>query len=67
MTRMLLAIKDACGVYDAKAADKALDELRKTPWQQQTKELLGAISEQLLHSDFDEIVNGINKFIETHL
>jgi len=58
----LLALKAACEEYDETAADKILSELLGRPWPGQTKELLDKISEQLLHSDFDEIVDSIDKF-----
>jgi CheY-like chemotaxis protein len=67
LTKMLLEIREACAEYDEKAADKVLEELLQAEWSQHTKELLGAMTEQLLHSDFEEIVNDINEFIETHL
>jgi CheY-like chemotaxis protein/HPt (histidine-containing phosphotransfer) domain-containing protein len=63
LTEMLLKIKAACEEYDENTADKALSELRKTAWPPQTDELLGTIAEQLLHSDFDEIIAAIKKFI----
>jgi CheY-like chemotaxis protein len=65
LTEMLLTIKTACSEYDEKTADRALDDLRKIIWSQETNELLSKIAEQLLHSDFDEIVEGINQFLET--
>jgi len=60
----LLIIKTACEEYDESAAEEALTELRKKAWPQQTEELLDKIFEQLLCSDFDEIVTGINMFTE---
>jgi PAS domain S-box-containing protein len=65
LTEMLFAIKTACGDYDTKSAEKPLAELRKGAWSQQTNELLGRIAEQLLHSNFDEITDDINRFLET--
>jgi len=61
----LRAIKAACENYEESTADEALVELRKATWSQETKELLNKISEKLLHSDFDEIVDIINRFFET--
>jgi len=61
----LLVVKAACEEYDKNAVHEILTELRKMAWSQQTEELLGTISEQLLHSDFDEMVDKINEFIET--
>jgi CheY-like chemotaxis protein/HPt (histidine-containing phosphotransfer) domain-containing protein len=63
LTEMLVAIKTACADYDEETADKALAELRKTAWSPQTNELLGKIAEQLLHSNFDEVVEDIDKFL----
>ena len=60
----LLAIKAACEEYDGSAAGAALAELRKTKWPPPAKELLGKISEFLLHSDFDEICDAIGQFLE---
>jgi signal transduction histidine kinase/DNA-binding response OmpR family regulator len=64
LTEMLITIKTACGDYDEQTADKALVELRKKTWSPQTNELLGKIAEQLLHSNFDEIVDDIDKFLK---
>jgi len=58
----LLEIKNACEEYDGTAADKILDALRKKAWSKGTEELLAKISEQLLCSDFDEIVTEIDNF-----
>ena len=60
----LLEIKAACGTYDKKTAKDLLTELKKKTWSKQTRELLGVISELLLHSDFDEAANIVDKFIE---
>ena len=60
----LLEIKAACKDFDENIVDEALAELRTKTWSQQTKELLGTISEYLLHSDFDEIADIIDKTVE---
>jgi len=60
----LLTIKAACGEYDEDTADETLSELMEAAWSQKTKELLTTIAELLLHSDFDEIVDIISRFIE---
>ncbi|MCL1941668.1 MAG: hypothetical protein FWG09_06970, partial [Synergistaceae bacterium] len=60
----LLVIITACEEYDKDAAGDALAEIRGKTWSQPTKELLGAISEHLLHSDFDEAIDAIKKFME---
>jgi len=38
--------------------------LRKKSWPKDIKERLSAISEHLLHSDFDEIAEAADKLIE---
>ena len=53
----LLEIRAACEEYDEAAADSALTDLRDMTWSQQTSQMLGAISEHLLHSDFDDVVS----------
>ena len=58
----LLVIKAACEEYDESCVESVLAELRKMTWSRQTEELLGRIAEQLLHSDFDEIAESIDKF-----
>ena len=60
----LLVIKAACEEFDESAAEEVLAELRSASWTQQTEELLRTISEQLLHSDFDEIVAAVSVFLE---
>ena len=59
----LMAIKTACGEYDASTADDLLIEIRKTKWPRPTAELLSNISELLLHSDFNEVIEEIDKAI----
>jgi len=61
----LLVIKTACEEYDENTAEKALQELDNTTWSPSTKELLSAISKHLLHSDFDEIVDVVNQFMDS--
>jgi hypothetical protein len=65
LAEKLLMIKAVCEVYDENAADEILAGLRKITWPQRISELLSTINEQLLHSDFDEIVDTIDKFMET--
>jgi len=57
----LLVIQTACTVYDKKTAKNILGELREKTWSHSTKELLNAVSEHLLHSEFEEIVSIIQK------
>jgi len=48
-------IKDACNEMNKKVIKEELTELRKRAWAQKTNELLDAIEEHLLHSDFEEV------------
>jgi len=57
----LLAIKTACGEYDEKSAEEELAALKQKTWTHENRELLDMIDELLLHSDFDEIVELIDK------
>jgi PAS domain S-box-containing protein len=52
--KTLLAVKEACAVYDKKAAKAALAELKQKPLPKMYSELLDTIAEHLLHSDFNE-------------
>jgi histone H3/H4 len=54
LNEKLLVIQKACGEYDETAAGAALSELEQRKWSRPVKELLNAISEHLLHSDFEE-------------
>jgi CheY-like chemotaxis protein len=60
----LSVIQTACASYNKKAAKTALTELRKKTWPRDVRDLLGTISEYLLHSDFDK---SIQKIKETKL
>ena len=60
----LQVIKAACGEYDENVIYQTLAELRKKSWPKDIKERLSAISEHLLHSDFDEIAEAADKLIE---
>ncbi|MCL2807887.1 MAG: ATP-binding protein [Coriobacteriia bacterium] len=59
----LRVIQTACEVYDKASAKRALDELKKSAWSKSTKEQLGTISQSLLRSDFEEIVDYISKIL----
>ena len=59
----LLTIKAACGSYDKKNVRIAIVELKEKTWSKPTVELLDAISEHLLHSDFAEVVNAVDAFL----
>ena len=59
----LSSIKEACEAYDETTAEELLKLLQLKIWKRQTKDLLGKISEQLLHSEFDEISEAISAFM----
>jgi len=61
----LLIVKAACESYDKKNARNAIAELKEKTRSNATIELLEIISEHLLHSDFDEVVNAVNRFEAT--
>jgi len=50
----MLIIQTACASYDERAANAALTELRQETWPPQVMEVLAAIAEHLLHSEFEE-------------
>jgi signal transduction histidine kinase/DNA-binding response OmpR family regulator len=50
----LLMIQGACSRYDKKTAKEEIAALKEKPWPHEVMEQLGAISEKLLHSDFEE-------------
>jgi signal transduction histidine kinase/DNA-binding response OmpR family regulator len=53
----LSLIQKACASYDKKTAKTALSELKKKKQPKAVREQLSAISEHLLHSEFDEAAN----------
>jgi len=59
----LLEIRTACEEYDESTIDVALDELKGRVWSRETRELLNTVTENLLHSDFDEIITTIDTFL----
>ncbi|MDR2568821.1 MAG: hypothetical protein LBD23_00805, partial [Oscillospiraceae bacterium] len=63
LNKQLTIIKEACEIYDKKTVDKTLTALRNESWPKDIKELLTVFSEKLLHSDFDEIVEEIDKYL----
>jgi len=63
----LLIIQKACGEYDEHSANTAMEELARKKWPRSIKELLSAISEYLLHSDFDEAVNIIGNYLKNNI
>jgi len=50
----LLLIQTACASYEDRDANAALSELRRKAWPPEVKELLAAVAEHLLHSEFEE-------------
>jgi len=58
----LSAIQKACGEYDEKTANTALDELKQTRLPRSVRELLDAIAGHLLHSDFEEAAKLVNDY-----
>jgi CheY-like chemotaxis protein/HPt (histidine-containing phosphotransfer) domain-containing protein len=50
-------IHTACTEYDIRTAEDALGELQKKTWSSSVKKRLNAISEDLMHSDFEEAGN----------
>jgi len=61
----LHALITACDAYDKKAAKDLLSGLREKKWPHPAKELLDTVSEHLLHSDFDDVIATINRFLDT--
>ncbi|MDR0487695.1 MAG: response regulator, partial [Treponema sp.] len=61
----LLVIQEACAEYDKKTAKDILNEIRERTWSRRTKGLLTAISEHLLHSEFDEAAKIAGDYIST--
>ena len=62
LKEQLSAIHDACVSIDKKTAKKALSALKEINWSKSTKEKLSAISEHLLHSDFEEAASAAGDF-----
>jgi CheY-like chemotaxis protein len=60
----LLALKEACASYDKKAAKAGLSELKQKQWPRSIKEQLNAISESLLHSEFEEAASLAGKLVK---
>ena len=58
----LSSLKAACEAFGKKAAREIVAELKEKARSQRTKELTEAISEKLLHSDFEEIIAIVDKF-----
>jgi len=61
----LIAIKAACSAYDVKALNDAIMQLSEKSWSQSTHNLLSAISKYLLSSDFEDIVDAVDDFLDS--
>jgi len=60
----LLVIKEACASLDKKTARDTLAEIKKKSWPAPVNEKLSDISEHLLHSDFNEVVQVIDHYVQ---
>ena len=58
----LLIIKKACIDFDKKTAKGTIAELREKTWPKQTREMLSAIAEYLLHSEFEEVITIVDEY-----
>jgi HPt (histidine-containing phosphotransfer) domain-containing protein len=59
-------LHEACIQYDKRAAKDLLAELKKKKWPPAERKLLSAITEQLLHSEFDKASEQIHEFKDAH-
>ncbi|MCL2665266.1 MAG: ATP-binding protein, partial [Defluviitaleaceae bacterium] len=62
LAEKLNAIAKSCENFDETAADDVLNGLIKMSWPSNIKELLNDISEKMLHSDFEEIIETVRVF-----
>jgi HPt (histidine-containing phosphotransfer) domain-containing protein len=60
----LLAVQKACEEYDKITVKTLMSELGQEQWSHPVRELLDNIAEQLLHSDFEEIVKLARDYAE---
>ena len=63
LNEKLLEIKAACDAYDGRAADDIIQSLRGENWSASIDELLQTIAVCLLHSEFDEAAEIIDKYL----
>ena len=63
----LHVIKTSCDDYDEITLEEALIELKSKVWSKTTNELIDVISGHLLLSNFDEIVDAVDKFLADKL
>ncbi|MCL2617508.1 MAG: ATP-binding protein [Defluviitaleaceae bacterium] len=59
----LQSIKFGAENYDESIIDKALEKLDSKTWTPETSALINTISKCLLHSDFEDIAEAIDKFL----
>ena len=59
----LKIIKEACSSMDKKTVKNAMNELNDKKWSHNTNELLSAVSGHLLHSEFEEVLSVVDKFL----
>ena len=59
----LSTIKEACESFDKKTANGAIAELREKTWPLPVRELLSALAEYLLHSDFEDAAEKAGGFL----
>jgi PAS domain S-box-containing protein len=62
----LAALREACGKMNKKAAKTVVAELRQKTWPRSVNELLDAIAECLLHSEFAEAADIAEDFSKKH-
>ena len=63
LKEQLSAVCEACKSLDKKAAKKAIASLKQENWSKGTREKLSAISERLLHSEFEEAAAIAGEFL----
>ncbi|MCL2720612.1 MAG: response regulator [Treponema sp.] len=61
----LQEIRAACTVYNRKAAKDLLTQIKESTWPQSVKEHLNIVSENLLHSNFEETVKAIEDYLQS--
>jgi CheY-like chemotaxis protein/two-component sensor histidine kinase len=61
--KMLLAVKEACTVYDIDATKAMFTELKQKQWPGKYGKFIDTIGEHLLHSDFDDVVAACSTYL----
>ena len=61
--KKLIEIKTACAALDKKSAKTALNDLKAKTWPRQINIILNDITAHLLHSEFTEITELVDKFV----